>query len=265
MLLNTLPISLVVASFFALMISNIYVFFLYTLSRAFYDINRSRLGQVISVLLRLAFVAFLAVVVAKPIEALIYTATLDKSIASHRRQIATDFETVTEVSLRQETTRLSTLLKNSNADQSIKKRADLETLLSQKQEKAEASIRSMRELVYGSSYFVERVKILLRDHPSSWYVTGIVLMLFLMPAFGKLELKEDSSFYNIKNNIALRLVKQDHRSFKQLYSELFVERASTVVDYHEHYVDPPLNTIRKPEKRSELLRQEVLIKELYDA
>ena len=79
-LIQNFFIGIIIGLFFAWMITNIYLFLLYTLSKTGFPYIPNRNARFISVSIRLIFIAFISIIVSKPIESLAFSKQLTQDI-----------------------------------------------------------------------------------------------------------------------------------------------------------------------------------------
>jgi hypothetical protein len=72
--------------FFAWMITNIYLLLLYTLSKNVLPHTPSQQGRAASIFVRLFFISFIAMFIAKPFEAMLFNSYLKQDIASFKEE-----------------------------------------------------------------------------------------------------------------------------------------------------------------------------------
>ena len=85
-LLQNLWIGIVIGLFFAWMITNIYLFLLYTLSKTGFPYIPNKTARFISVSIRLIFIAFISTIVSKPLESLVFSKQLSQDIQVFKQE-----------------------------------------------------------------------------------------------------------------------------------------------------------------------------------
>ena len=78
-------IGIPIGLFFSYMITNIYLLLLYTLSKNSFPNNTDKASQLFSILIRVIFICFIAVIVSKPIETIIFKVPLKIDIAEYKQ------------------------------------------------------------------------------------------------------------------------------------------------------------------------------------
>lgn len=82
--------------------------------------------------------------------------------------------------------------------------------------------------------------------PRIWYVTFLLLVLFVTPFFIKFSIGHKSRYILEKKAIEKQLILDDYKNFKTIYSKLFYENYNLNLVFKESFLDPPFNT--KPKK-----------------
>jgi predicted PurR-regulated permease PerM len=254
-LLQNLWIGIIIGLFFAWMITNIYLFLLYTLSKTGFPYIPNRSARFISVSIRLIFIAFISIIVSKPIESLTFSKPLAQDIQVFKQEKIKRYTQLTNSYLDKEISEYKKLLTGSNDEFYLR--------LIEDREKNKLSLTSsMERLVSKSNYYIQRIIILNKKYPISWAITAFVLVLFIIPTYLKIFIHKDSIFYKTKHYVESHLVKYEYELFKEKYNEIFTCRYGLDLHYDEHYTDAPFNTTRK-EKKRELLKEDDLLDSLY--
>ena len=113
-LLQNLWIGIVIGLFFAWMITNIYLFLLYTLSKTGFPYIPNKTARFVSVSIRLIFIAFISIIVSKPIESLIFSKPLAQDIQVFKQEKIKRYTQLTHEYLDKEIQEYKKLLTGSN-------------------------------------------------------------------------------------------------------------------------------------------------------
>ena len=101
-----------------------------------------------------------------------------------------------------------------------------------------------------SNYLIQRVRILHSNYPATWGIT-VLLGLFLFFPFAYRVINVNKHVYPIKcDSLDYNLVLRSYHNFKQVYARVFLHKFSKQVVFHEPYLDPPFNTLRKFDTRT---------------
>jgi 16S rRNA G966 N2-methylase RsmD len=248
------------------MITNIYLLLLYTLSKNSFPSVSNKGARTFSLSIRILFICFIAIVVSKPVETLIYSNQLRKEIEQFRQKQITLYTTSTTEYFDSETANMRSIIdrqQNLGMDNSATQIQVYEELINKKEEQKQKLIRSMTLLVNRSNYYIESIKILNVSYPSCWIITLVIILIFLIPAYIKNLLGENSAFYEIKGKIERRIVIEEYDIFKGKYSSIFQDNFQMDKSFVEIYIDPPFNTIRKKDERT-FLKESDLLTDLYN-
>ncbi len=259
-------IGIPIGIFFSYMITNIYLLLLYTLSKNSFPCKTDIAAKLFSVSIRVVFICFIAIIVSKPIETILFSAPLENEIAVYKQEQISKYRKSTAEYYDAETKNLKLIIEKqkklySNAETS--QIGNYEKLLQKKELQKDELITSMTNLVSNSNYYIQSIVILNTKHKACWLITLFTMFVFLFPAYLKNFLGEHSTYYEKKRNIENQLVKEEYASFKVRYNMLFQEYQNKNIQFSEPFTDAPFNTIRKKDAR-EFLKEEDLISDLYN-
>jgi ABC-type multidrug transport system fused ATPase/permease subunit len=260
-------IGIPIGVFFSYMITNIYLLLLYTLSKNSFPCNTDKRAQLFSISIRVIFICFIAIIVSKPIETILFSMPLESEIESYKQEQIDKYKKSTAEYYDSETKNLRLIIekqKNLYANAETIQIGNYEKLLQKKELQKDELIASMIQLVSNSNYYIKSIVILNTKYRACWLITLFTMFIFLFPAYLKNFLGEQSFYYETKRKIENRLVKDEYASFKARYNLLFLEHFNRNIQFSEPYIDAPFNTIRKRDER-EFLKEDDLISELYNA
>lgn len=259
-------IGIPVGLFFAWMITNIYLFLLYTLSKTGFPYIPNKQARYISTSIRLVFIAFIAIVISKPIESLIFSKQLDSEIQSFKQEKLKRYEKSTtaffndEIKIIENVIAQQILLSDGIEEEQLLKYKEQ---IRSKEAERDRLIESMGALVDKSGYYIQGMIILDTKYPICWIITLFVIALFIYPTYLKIFIHKDTIFYKTKHDTESQMVKYDYALFKKEYSEIFRHQYGKEIQYTECYTDPPFNTTRKIDNRT-ALKEDDLLDSLYD-
>ena len=286
-------IGIPIGLFFSYMITNIYLLLLYSLSKNSFPCNTDKASQLFSIVIRVIFICFIAIIVSKPIETIVFKKHLENEIVEYKQlQIQKYIKTTDKYfnneikELKMKISELEILSKYTN----VRKLNSCKKRLKNKELQKKELILSMNNLVSFSNYYIQSVVILNTKYKTCWLITIFIMFVFLFPAYLKNYLGKQNLYYEIKSNIEIRLVKIEYDIFKKQYKELFISNIISELKYpkqneeklilkemqinhnslindiqfSEPYADAPFNTIRKRDER-EFLKEDDLISDLYNA
>ena len=259
-------IGIPIGIFFAYMITNIYLLLLYTLSKNSFPCKTNKAAQLFSISIRIIFISFIAIVVSKPIETILFSSPLENEIGIYKKVQIEKYTKSTVEYFDAETKNLKLIIEKQKyrySNQETSQVANYEKLLQKKERQKDELINSMTHLVNNSNYYIQSIIILNSKYFTCWLLTFITIFIFLFPAYLKNFLGEQSFYYETKRSIENRLVKEEYASFKARYNLLFQEYFNRNIQFSEPFIDPPFNTIRKKDER-EFLKEDDLISDLYN-
>lgn len=266
MIFENYIIGIPVSIFFSWMITNIYLLLLYTLTKNSLPHKIKPKARFFSLLIRIGFICFMAVMVSKPIESLIFSRPLHSEIATYKEEQIKLYTDSTTKYFDDQTAQLIKIIDKQKqlygkfADDQIE---GYTNLLQKKENQKYELISSMKELVNNSNYYIQGILILNYKFPLCWMLTLLVIIIFLMPAYLKNFLPMQSNYYSFKQYIETSLILQEYKLFKEDYKLLFKSKYEMEITFSESYLDAPFNTIRKTDGR-EFLKEDDLISELYN-
>lgn len=238
--------------FFAWMITNLYRLLLYTFSRNALPRVNKKSGILFSRVLRIGFLCFIATMISKPIESLLYADLLDLDIAIYKLRAKKDSHYNIVLHYQRQIDEIMSL----SADEVFTQKFLQDKLLGRRQ-----SILHANALINSSGFFLQRLRILCIKHRSCWWVTAFFLLVFLYPLALKYHLRK-SLYYELKGECDQRKIDLNYYVFCKKYSRLFERFYDHRLTYSESYEDPPYNTIYKQDNRRFLTEKE-FISEIY--
>jgi len=224
-------------------------------------------AKLFSVGIRLVFICFIAIVVSKPLEALLFSNQLGNEIANYKQEQIEKYTTLTDEYYASEMQQLKVIIEKqkklygSSATGMVEQ---YEKYLDKKENQKQVLISQMENLVEHSNYYIQSILILNTKYPVCWLFTLFSIFIFMMPAYLKNFLAEQVNFYEFKKEIEMKLIQQEYASFKNQYNILLQTLHGTNKTFCESFEDAPFNTIRKKDGR-EFLKEDDLISELYNA
>mgnify|MGYP000553936865 CR=1 FL=1 len=250
-----------VGLFFAWMITNIYLFLLYTLSKTGFPYIPNKPARYVATTIRLVFIAFIAVVVSKPIESLVFSKQLALEMKSFKQDKIERYEKSTNVFFADEIAIIKELIAQQKVLNNVideDQSANYYELIQSKEEERDRLIKLMRTLVGKSDYYIQGMLILNTKYPICWIITLFIVIIFIIPTYLKIFIHKDGVFYKTKHYVESRLVKYEYELFKEKYREIFRHKYDIDIQYTEHCTDAPFNTKRKIDNRTVLTEDDFL-------
>lgn len=269
---------ILIGVFFAFLIANLYLLLLYTLSKNLLPHKESKGAKWVSFALRVTFISIFALIVSKPIELVFFNEKLEADIELYKDMQYKTSAIVIESIYLQPLKDLEFAKKMGDVD------ADFE--IARKIQEKSTSLNNLKDKINSTDFYIQKIRILSYIYPETWFVTFLVILVFLTPIFIKYFFATKMEFYQMKKEIETRIVLDEYIVFKSRYKsiwEKFVEgvkskpaeyryaRINLVLaeikekhcEFEVNYVDPPFNTVRKIDERN-FLAQDNLKEELYD-
>jgi hypothetical protein len=268
--LNLFEVDVVAASlalFFAWMITNIYLLILYTLAKNSFS-KRPGIGSILfPYLIKYGFIIFISVLIAKPLEAFVFSEELNHEIVAYKAEQLEKYSTLTRDYFDQESAQIRVLLQEQKEKQTV----DIsnpslilkyEEILLKNEKKKKELVAKMDMLISKSSFYTQQINILCIKYPKSWLGTMLIMGIFLLPAVLKNLISSKNKFYSLKKDIETRIVVDEYVDFRRKYNEILQTAFGPDYSWVELYEDPPFNYTRKTENRT-VLSEEDFIKSLY--
>lgn len=264
-LFRNMYVGVPVGLFFAWMVTNIYLFLLYTLSKTGFPYIPNKTARYFSTIIRVIFIAFIAIIVSKPIERLVISEQLELELESFKKDKIERYKNSTQEFFGEEITLIKNLITQKESLHSVMdetEKSNLEKLIHSKEAERDRLIKSMEQLIDKSDYYIQGIVILNSKYPICWFLTFFVIIIFIIPAYLKIYIHKDSIFYKTKHYVESNLVRYEYELFKEQYRRIFRHKYEIEVQYIELYKDPPFNTIRKTDDKK-ILTESDLLDSLY--
>jgi hypothetical protein len=266
-----------IGAFFALMMANIYILLLYTLSKNLLPHISNKGARWISINLRIAFIVVFAMIVSKPLELLLFSRLLKNDIEIHKQNEYKAGEAVINSLYDRSFNELERLIQLGDGSAA--------SILARKKIERTETLLQLQKKINASGYYLQQIKILNSKYLFTWVFTTIMILLFLSPVYLKYLMEEKNEFYQKKKKIEKQIVIDEYASFKARYRSFWIgflqdlevrppdknERMNVVLaeiiqknyEFEVVFSDPPFNTIRKIDQR-DFLEQSSLKEDLYD-
>jgi len=123
--------------------------------------------------------------------------------------------------------------------------------------------KKLDAVLNASNFYVRRIQIINSEFPSSWLMTGLVVLIFIIPIVLKYRIRNTSNFYEVKKVMEEIIVKEGYYKFKTVYSNIFSLKFEHKIQFYESCIDPPFNTTPKKEVGN-YKNQALLLNEIYN-
>lgn len=199
---------------------NIYLLTITTFSKNVLPIKSAPTSRIFSILLRLSFIIFFAVLLSKPAEVLILqnNATLQESVRAHK------LEAIAKAT-------------KQNSPNSL--------------DNGPVETDKIREIISKSNFFLLKIKLISTSKTFgwTWLISAVFVLIFLLPVIVKWSIRSDSDYYLRLRTIQIDIITRNYNEFKLHYTHLFVSSFNNDVHFYETYEDPPFNTVKKTDTR----------------
>ncbi len=229
--------------FFAWLVSNMYLLLLYTLTRNVLLPVEKSIPSKISFNIRLATVAFLGLIVSKPIEHFLFRSTVTDQLVIIKENKFKEIEAGIWDNYKH-----MTGVVNDQRSQALANKRD-------------ADIKEIKALISDNSYYVHGLK-LLGQKSWIWTFTGCTVFLFCLPVFWKRRIPVDSTYYVNKRRQQTGLVTKAFAEFKDQYKAVFENFTKEELVFSEPFSDPPFN-LEKKKDDVQSLSEESFITTIY--
>lgn len=259
-LFNSNVTGFMIACFFASVIFNLYLLLQTTISRNFLPtpLDQSKYKKIkkgFAAGIRLSFILFLSVVVAKPLEVILFHGTIVQEMQTFISDEKQKFElsldklySKEEYAIEAEITKLSSNEGVIERDQErivqLKKRLyEIENL-------RQKETTQIHTLIDGSAYFIQKIRLLSTQHKSSWIITFCFSILFFLPVILKYIVSgKQSEYYHNKGEKEKTFILREYAQFKTLYSQILSKQTGKKLNYSEAWEESPFNTRKKGDTR----------------
>ncbi|SFG29232.1 DUF4407 domain-containing protein [Pontibacter chinhatensis] len=255
---SSVILGIMLGVFFAWMITNIYLLILYTLSKDVLPHKPSTGGRLFSKGIRLGFVIFIAVIVAKPIELVVLYQKVLPEIAAYKAEKLAKYTALTDEHYQAEIVKYEIEIKKAlnNPDSIyIDQIQYYKKLIAYRLSERDRLIAEMEKKISRSKFYIKSLQILNSEFPATWVATIIVVALFLLPFILKSFIPENNEYYILNKGVQMKIVTDHFSAFKKEYSyalsPLTEFNGGNYFAFSEPYIDPPFNTIRKSESPAE--------------
>ncbi|MHA7831842.1 MAG: DUF4407 domain-containing protein [Flagellimonas sp.] len=242
-------ISWVLALIWTAIIFNIYKLNLSTFSADRPNYNG---GYIMSLFVRLIFMALIGVTLIKPLEAWVFNDFMNAGLARvssekmARSMDVSDRYFSAEIGIVEQ--ELSSLEEQVAAGRiSIQEEAFATLEAKKKQLAMEQSVmRKETDLLFQPSelFFLGLLE-LNGNHPWLWLLSLFLLTLFLLPLLLKFSISPQSTYTRDKLSVQKRMILEEYNRFRKLYPELFHRVGHTEIIWEENYTDAPFNKKRQ--------------------
>ena len=225
------------AAFFVL---TLYIFILYTLTKNVLPVpNGPWGGRLVSLSLRILFLASLGLATSQPIEYYFFSHYADEKLSE---DIAKDIKEKNK-NLNIEFTRFI-----NDAEKTASSKAELIRIVDAYKEEKKNQLHFYAEHQYSRNFFIRRMLILDTQFWYIWLCSSLFILLFLSPIILKRLVSSQTVYYKKRYLIENSLVTNHYSSFIASYNEIIQQKfPEENLEWHSLYADAPYNTKLKPQ------------------
>jgi hypothetical protein len=253
-ILGNQKISLLLAIFFAWMLSNMYRLLLYAAAKDPLPQSKGPVNAGPTWALRVLFACFMALLISKPLECLLYQRALDADLLVYKNKIAGESRQQLEAYYQLQIGAVNQL----GIDPAYRRQ-----FIKDKELACRQALAGAESLLGSSGFYIQRLRLLNSRHSSSWYITSALILLFLLPLILRRWLR-DCAYEGHHELCARRVVRLNYYAFHKKYLALFLRNHHRHVSCNDNSADPPYNTLEKKDERLFHTEQQ-LIAEFYHA
>jgi len=252
---GSIVIGVVIGLFFGLLIVNLYRLFFSIISTRYRP--KSNFVQIaISIIKRAYILIILAAFVSKSLETQILSRSLNKHLSNWKYELVENYKNTLDANIDSERQEVLADFRRKLSDDQLFDRdpevnrkeyeAERDALLQDIEASIEIRIHSIENEIRRSNFFITRIRFLAEGMPASWFITALMVVLFVYPVYIFLfdplfiEYARSSEAHNRDKVIS------EHTSFVVEYNKLFDKFGEKTILWEELYVDPPFNSLKKP-------------------
>ena len=252
---GSIVIGVVIGLFFGLLILNLYRLFFSIISTRYRP--KSNFVQIaISIIKRAYILIILAAFVSKSLETQILSRSLNKHLSNWKYELVENYKNTLDANIDSERQEVLADFRRKLSDDQLFDRdsevnrkeyeAERDSSLQDIEASIEIRIHSIENEIRRSNFFITRIRFLAEGMPASWFITALMVVLFVYPVYLFLfdplfiEYARSSEAHNRDKVIS------EHTSFVVEYNKLFDKFGEKTILWEELYVDPPFNSLKKP-------------------
>lgn len=227
----------------------IYIFLITTFSK----LTKQERVLSVSNAVRMGFVLFMAFLISKPIEVLIFSKQLDEKVIAYKSSLHASYERNLDLLIVAEKNDIEaeiyaiqqrlTFYPNKPDHQNLVK---LEQLLRDINRSKQENLQLADIKIDKSDFLLFRVQQVLRQ-PLAWAICIGVILLFFLPGYLIYSISPTEPYYSLKEEAERKMIVDEYIRFTDQYKKIFKEKWGVAIELFSLYEDPPFNTIRRKE------------------
>lgn len=238
----------------------IYIFLITTFSK---HTKQERVLNASNVV-RMGFVLFMAFLISKPIEVLVFSKQLDAKVTAYKISLHASYERSLDRLIFSEKEDIQTDIDAIQQRLTIypiksdhENLATLVKMLSDINSKKQQNLQRADKRIEKSDFLLFRVQQVVRQ-PLAWVICIGITLLFFLPGYLIYSIPATESYYDLKEEMERKMIMDEYNRFTDQYKNIFKEKWGIGVELFSRFEDPPFNKVRR--KDSERLTTDDFIK-----
>jgi len=257
MLFRIPQVEALLAGFISLLFVFIYIFLLNTFSKQVL-IDKKEKEEIswwkkirLANIIRIGFVAFMAFLIAKPVEIFVFRERLGAKVEAYKSAMFNDYRGKIESlnntdvqKIKQSLAFYKEQLSNYHSQAISEEIKHLTNQLSAIQISQTDNLHVAKQRIEQSDFLLYRIQTV-SHYALSWMICASIIFLFLIPGFLIYSISTNDTYYKLKHDWERRLISEEHSAFCKWYTEIFKENFNLDRTCYSVFEDPPFNEIRK--------------------
>ena len=258
LLFHSVLVELFLSVFLSLLFLVMYIFLINTFTKQSFvkgdhtpETLKAKKHWNLSNLSRIGFVVFMGFILSKPVEIFCFRKLLEEDLIHYKEQmIQVHAAKVNTLFARDEKKLTGDKQRYAALDRDSLFKKDIERLtmaLDSVGEKKMTLIATANDRIEKSSFFIFRVRQTTSNYWASWIICLLLIALYLLPGYLIYSISRDDEYFRMKSSKERAKVEKAFQAFAEKYAMTFREKFGHTTRYYSVYLDPPFNTVRKPD------------------
>lgn len=251
--IESIFLSVIIATFFCLLIHNIY--------RLIFSISEGELDKydnnwdITKFILKRGFILIaLALFISKSIEVNIFNQRLKFYLSEFKQDLKRDFNSTLELTQADFRSYVEDDYKMKIYEDKLFDRFSAEKVKQYAIVRSEKLKKLQNQNYYKnteidhkiskSNFFITRIKLLSKYIPESWIITVIIILIFLSPLYIFLSSQLFTEYDASCSIVNRKIILDEYKHFKKTYTEIMFRSTGKKINVIENYEDPPFNQIK---------------------
>ena len=197
-------------------------------------------------------IMILSIFISKTIEVALFESPISSHLNEYKKSLLNNYDKLQRVSYDQQIIDLEYEFEEKLAfdkiigvDNSSELEKKLKQEISSIEILAENKLKTVKQKILDSNFFITKIKILSYRLPLSWIFTFLILLLFLFPIYIFMTDPVFKSYNSKIEKLNFKIIQSDYKLFKSKYSQLLFEKLNEKIEFEEYFEDPPFNKTKK--------------------